>query len=299
MHDKKAIEGLIKKLGTARSADLRREILATLIRLYYGEAEYTGLWWGIRPENSGPYFDAEEWDQTPRIGSVITSAVLDADPDTANFLRKELARHRVELEGLPKSIAAAAAIETVTPLVVRVADPNNPNQIGNMTFDAATGRTLRTKGDAAKGKTHFKTQSCNACHTDADGQTLKGPHLVDIGKRYNATELIESILKPSAKIAQGFETYLFEMEDGRTFTGFVVSQRAKSIMIREANGVPRELKLSEIESKVIQKQSNMPEGIANNLTPEELADLVAYLQSLVVSDPNAKASDPLPASKTP
>jgi len=27
--------------------------------------------------------------------------------------------------------------------------------------------------------------------------------------------LVESILKPSAKIAQGFETYLFEMADGK------------------------------------------------------------------------------------
>src|SRR5581483_8447811 len=95
MHDRKAVDGLIKKLGTTRAAELRRDILATLIRLHYREADYNGAWWGIRPENAGPYYDPVEWDQSKRIAAVLTSAVLDADPDTAAVLRTELARHRV------------------------------------------------------------------------------------------------------------------------------------------------------------------------------------------------------------
>src|SRR5204862_8152962 len=101
MHDQRAVEGLIKKLGTTRAAELRRDVLATLVRLYYREADYKGVWWGIRPENTGPYYDAVEWDQSSRIGAVITSAVLDADPNTASYLRAELARHRVSLNGSP------------------------------------------------------------------------------------------------------------------------------------------------------------------------------------------------------
>jgi putative heme-binding domain-containing protein len=284
MHDRKAVEGLIRKLGATRSADLRREILATLIRLYHREADYKGAWWGIRPENTGPYYDAVEWDLSPRIGAVLTSAVLDADAETATFLRSELTRHRVSLKGLPARPEVVTGGGKETPLVVPKADPKNPNQIGNITYEAAAKRALAGKGDAAKGKALFKAQSCSACHTDADGQAPKGPHLVDIGKRYTATELVESILKPSAKIAQGFETYLFEMTDGRVFTGFVVSESAKSVLVRDASGLQRELKLSQIESRTIQKQSMMPDGIINNLTPEDLADLIAYLQSLTGAD---------------
>src|SRR5262249_51862678 len=150
---------------------------------------------------------------------------------------------------------------------------------------------------AEKGKALFKAQSCSACHTDADGQVLKGPHMVDIGKRYSATELAESILKPSTKIAQGFETYLFEMADGRVFTGFVVSESAKSVLVRDATGLQRELKLAQIESRKIQKQSMMPEGIVNNLAPEDLADLVAYLQSLTGGDSsNQQVPGPAPGA---
>ena len=115
MHDKKTVEGLIKKLGTVRSSELRRDILATLIRLYHREADYKGVWWGIRPENTGPYFDAVEWDQSKRIEAVLTSAVLDADPDTAAFLRAELARHRVSLKGLPSRPETGPGVEKEIP----------------------------------------------------------------------------------------------------------------------------------------------------------------------------------------
>jgi putative membrane-bound dehydrogenase-like protein len=300
MHDKKTVEGLIKKLGTTRAADLRRDILATLVRLYYREAGYQGVWWGIRPENTGPYYDAVKWEQTKRIEAVLTSAVLDADADTAAFLRRELARHRVSLGGLPSRVEASQSTEKEAPVVVPKADPNNPNQIGNLTYEAAARRALGARGDAVKGAVLFKAQSCSACHTDADGQVLKGPHMVDIGKRYNAAELVESILKPSEKIAQGFETYSFEMTNGTVFSGFVVSERAKSVLIREGTGTPRELRLDQIEARTIQKQSMMPDGVVNNRTPEELADLIAYLQSLTSGDAPKKpdaAPPPAPAKK--
>jgi putative membrane-bound dehydrogenase-like protein len=295
MHDKKTVEGLIKKLGTTRAAELRRDLLATLVRLYHREANYKGVWWGIRPENEGPYYDAVEWDQSKWIGAVLTSAALDGDADTAAFLRTELARHRVSLPGLPSRPELAPAVEKETPVVVPKADLNNPNQIGNMTYEATARRALAARGDAAKGKALFKTQSCSACHTDADGQALKGPHLVDIGKRYSAAELVESVLKPSAKIAQGFETYRFEMANGKVYSGFVVSERARSVLIREGTGVQHELPLAQIESRTIQKQSMMPDGVVNNLTPEGLADLIAYLQSL---SGGGEATKPSAADRT-
>jgi putative heme-binding domain-containing protein len=259
---------------------LRRGILATLIRLYHREADYKGSWWGIRPDNTGPYYDRQEWDLSKRIGAVITVAVLDGDADTAGFLRSELGRHRVNLAGVSVASGAVPPAEKETPIVLLKADPKNPNQIGNLTYEAAAQRALRARGDAAKGKVLFKAQSCAACHTDADGQTPKGPHLVDIGKRSKADELVESILKPGAKIAQGFETYTFELKDGRVFTGFVVSEGARAVLIRDATGVQRELPQSAIEARHRQIQSAMPDGVVNNLTPGQLADLIAYLQSL-------------------
>jgi putative membrane-bound dehydrogenase-like protein len=280
MHDKKTVDGLIQKLRTTHSSELRREVLTTLIRLYHREADYRGVWWGITPENSGPYFDAIEWEQSKRIETVLTNAIRDADPDTASLLLTELTRNKVSLKGLPNRPENDPAAEKEIAIVVQKADPKNPNQIGNMPPETALRRALEAKGNADRGKSLFKAQSCSACHTDSDGQALKGPHLVGIGKRYSATELAESILKPSDKLAQGYEPYLFEMKNGKTHLGFIVSTSARTLRIREGTGLQHELPLAQIESQTIQKQSIMPEGLAHNVTPEQLADLIAYLQSL-------------------
>jgi putative membrane-bound dehydrogenase-like protein len=279
MHDPKAVDGLIKKLATAHSPELRRGILTTLIRLYHREADYDGSWWGIRPDSTGPYYDRVEWAMSKRIGAVITAAVLDGDTESVAFLRNELDRHQVMLSGLASRTSAVAA-EKESPLVLPKADPNDPNQIGNLAYEMVVRRALAAKGDTAKGKLLFKSQSCVACHTDADGQTPKGPHLVDIGQRYKPDELAESILKPSAKLAQGFETWRFDMANGKTFTGFVVSERAATVLIREPSGVRHELAKRDIESRTRVEGSAMPDGLVSNLTPEQLADLIAYLQSL-------------------
>ena len=204
LHEPKAVEGLVKKLATTRSPEVRRDILATLVRLYHREADYQGSWWGIRPDTTGPYFDPREWEGSARIASVLKAAILDGDLETATFLRGELARMRVHLEGLPADSGSESpkAEEEIRVLIAK-ADPKNANQIGNMSYEAAARRALQAKGDAERGRSLFTAQSCRACHTDADGQTPKGPHLVDIGKRYSPAELVESILKPSARSPRG------------------------------------------------------------------------------------------------
>ena len=280
MHDPKAVEGLIKKLSTVHSAEARRGILAALVRLYHREAEYDGTWWGIRPDTSGPYYDPQEWEKSGRIASVLKAAVSDGDTMTASFLRGELRARHVSLKGLPAGAGDRPKPEDEIRVVLAKADPKNPDQIGNLSFEAAARRALQATGDAARGKALFAAQSCRACHTDADGQTPKGPHLVDIGKRYKPAELVESILKPSAKLAQGYESYNFAMADGRVFSGFVVSEGPSIVQIRESSGALHELKRSDIEERRRQETSAMPEGIAATLTPEALADLIAYLCSL-------------------
>jgi putative heme-binding domain-containing protein len=100
------------------------------------------------------------------------------------------------------------------------------------------------------------------------------------GCPYHFKCLTLSRATPSAKLAQGYETYPFETTNGRVFQGFVVGERADATVIRESNGVQRELRKAEIETRTMQAQSTMPDGLVANLTPEQLADLIAYLQSL-------------------
>ena len=248
------------------------------MRLYHREGDYKGGWWGTRPDNVGPYFDRQKWAASDEIAAVLKTAASD-DRATAEFIGKELARHVVKIEGLadPSQVASTDAPQAA--ITIASVDPQNKNLIANMGFEHALLRAAKATGDVKKGQELFTKQSCIQCHTSANGQTPKGPHLVDIGKRYKREELIESILRPSAKIAQGFDTFGFITTGGQVLTGFVVSESADAVTVAKRTAC--RTRLSSTTSKSGRARiSMMPDGIAGNLTPEELADLLAYLESL-------------------
>jgi putative heme-binding domain-containing protein len=93
-------------------------------------------------------------------------------------------------------------------------------------------------------------------------------------------QLVESVVKPSAVIAQGFGTNVFATDSGKVLTGFVVRDAATEIEIRTAEGKSIVLAKDEIDERNESKVSVMPDGLVNNLTIEELASLLAYLESL-------------------
>lgn len=279
MHDPAAVEGLIARLSK-ESDPARREVLFTsLIRLYHREGEYKGDWWGTRPDTTGPYYDREPWEKSDRIAAVLKTAVADAGPELTEHIRTQLAKHVVKIDGIA-ALADATPTEKAKPIVVPEVDPNNPKQIANRDVADVYADVLALEGDATRGERLFVQQSCVACHTFKDGQMPKGPHLVDIGKRSKPPELLQSILEPSKKIAQGFDTYTFVTQEGKQVVGFVTGESADTIRVRQTNGLPVELAKEYLDDRVKQELSMMPKGIVGNLTAEELADLLAYLQTL-------------------
>lgn len=281
MHDDIAVTGLIQHLATEKGFVPQTEILAALIRLYYQEGRYEKNWWGTRPDRTGPYYDRQPWAQSPRIAATVKSVYDSGDIALKLAIVDQLRRHLVRIDGIETGPPDEAnSQETSQPITMPVVDPQNKNQIANLPYAVVAERALNTPGEAARGRVLFEQQSCIACHTFAPGQAPKGPHLVDIGKRYKRAELIESILKPSAKIAQGFDTYAFITEQGKIYTGFVVGESAEEIHLRQANGLAVTIPQQEIEERAKQPQSMMPEQIVGNLTPEQLSDLLAWLESL-------------------
>ena len=139
---------------------------------------------------------------------------------------------------------------------------------------------LKDKGDATLGATLFEKQGCVNCHAIAKGQPIKGPYLGDVTTRYNRAELTESILKPSARIAQGFETKKFALNSGQTYEGFVVRESGDEIEMRNSSGAVSLISKKDIEETSKSELSVMPQGLLDPLTPHDLASLLAYLESL-------------------
>lgn len=152
--------------------------------------------------------------------------------------------------------------------------------ISSLGFEKTFALAIETKGDAVRGKELFTKQGCIACHTVSPGEAPKGPFLGGISARYNKQELAESILKPSAKIAQGFDTQAFKTKDGTVTEGFVTRESGDEVELRIATGAAITLNKKDIDRRAKRDKSIMPEGLVANLTPQDLASLLAYLQSL-------------------
>ena len=234
MHTPEAVDGLIARLGVERDTDRRMEILTTLIRLCQQETPYDASWWGIRPDTTGPYYDPKPWAKSPEIKTVLLTALHELDEESAAKMRIELKRHQLNI-GIDSKVAEMPAYES-QPIAIEPVDPSNSKQIGNISYENVLAQVLAMQGNADSGASIFKARSCNACHTSIAGQKPIGPHLADIGKRYKANELIESILKPSEKIAQGYETQRFLLENGTVVSGFVISENGRQISLRDSQG---------------------------------------------------------------
>ncbi len=281
LHNADIVNGLLQRLDAAEDNSSKGDLLSILIRLYNKEGEYKQGWWGTRPDRTGPYYDRQPWEQTSKIEAAIVKSYNNSDELIKDRIVNDLIRHRIKPKSLPKSLFEEQNSEEPTqPIVIPTVDPNNPNQIANMKFEDVVAKAMSISGNAKQGRKLFLQQSCVACHTYREGQSPKGPHLVDIGKRYKREELIESILKPDAKIAQGFDTYSFVTTKGLIHYGFVVGESAEDLQLRQANGLSQTLFRTDIEERLKRKESMMPKGIANNLTVEELANLLAFLQQL-------------------
>ncbi len=113
-------------------------------------------------------------------------------------------------------------------------------------------------------------------------QAPKGPFLGGIGARYTRAELYESILKPNAKIAQGFETQWFRTaaSGNEPLDGFVTRESGEEIELRNLTGTATVLRKDQVKSRGKREISMMPIGLVEPLSPHELASLIAYMESL-------------------
>ena len=142
---------------------------------------------------------------------------------------------------------------------------------------------LAMEGDIERGREVFfrdGSTSCKSCHRiQGQGETL-GPDLTEIGKKYPPNDMLLHLLEPSRFIDPKYVTHLLETVDGRVFTGLVVEQTDREVRLKSAQNEDLRVAVEEIEVLVPQQKSLMPELLLRDLTPQEVADLLAFLGSL-------------------
>ncbi len=152
-------------------------------------------------------------------------------------------------------------------------------QIAGMKYEDVFA-SVQKGGDAAQGKEMFLRAGCIACHTITPDEPPKGPILSAVAKIYDRAALTESILKPNAKLAQGFESVWFKTKKAGQVEGFITREGGDSVDVRNVVGQTVTIEKGDVVERGKREQSMMPEGLLNAFAPADLANLLAYIESL-------------------
>jgi putative heme-binding domain-containing protein len=136
--------------------------------------------------------------------------------------------------------------------------------------------SLTLKGDASRGQIVYRRE-CMNCHKLRGEGFDVGPSLGTVQHR-SPQEILIHVLDPNREVSPNFLEYTVRMTDGRVLNGLIAAETDAGLTLRRAQNQEDNILRSEIDEIGSSGQSLMPEGMEQKITPQELADLIAYLR---------------------
>lgn len=162
---------------------------------------------------------------------------------------------------------------------VRVGDDEVWKIVGFVKRLGSQGLSEKAPGNAEAGKAIYAKNGCAGCHRIGTNGTDLGPDLTDIGRRRGLLFLNESLAKPEAFVPNSYRAVQLVMKSGPNVAGIRLNEDDLSVQVRDIAGNPRSYMKENIKELRRDKPSLMP-SYETRLSKQELADLVAYLNSL-------------------
>jgi putative membrane-bound dehydrogenase-like protein len=200
---------------------------------------------------------------------------------TANLLLGEIEKGNLQKDIIgPNQIRALAVIESDTIRqqvksiwgTVRLEDAAHRQRIvGEMTQYLLKD----ARGDAVKGLAVYD-RICGQCHQLHGRGYEVGPEITRNG-RSNFEQLVVSVFDPSLVIGEAYQSVTVLTSDGRALSGLVLERSAQRIVLKVQGGKTETVPLDEVDEIRQNVQSLMPEGVEEQMTKQEVADLFALL----------------------
>jgi putative heme-binding domain-containing protein len=144
---------------------------------------------------------------------------------------------------------------------------------------AAYRSALDLRSDNARGKVVFK-KNCAVCHRLENEGFEVGPDLLSALRNKSVEQLLDDILDPSKEVDPRYLNYQITTKKGQTFSGLIAADTAASVTLRRGEKAEDTILRDQIEEIQATGKSVMPEGLEMQLSPQEVADLIAYLRSV-------------------
>ncbi|HWB14366.1 MAG TPA: PVC-type heme-binding CxxCH protein [Pirellulales bacterium] len=135
-------------------------------------------------------------------------------------------------------------------------------------------------GDVRRGQAIFNSTkaACVTCHTIGYLGGRLGPDLTRVGQIRNSRDLLESIVLPSASFVRSYEPVTVVTVAGLTHNGLLRKDAADEVVLVKSPTEEIHIAREDVEEMRPGAVSIMPQGLDKQLTAQELADLVAFLQ---------------------
>jgi len=134
-------------------------------------------------------------------------------------------------------------------------------------------------GDAAAGAIVFQNQgACMQCHMIGGKGGVQGPALDTIGKRLSGEKILESLVNPSAEIAEGYGLFTLTTKSGEALAGRLGKETGTEVELILPTGETKTISKGQIKERAGPSSAMPPMALA--LPPKDLRNLITYLSSL-------------------
>jgi putative membrane-bound dehydrogenase-like protein len=161
------------------------------------------------------------------------------------------------------------------------------NREGRAEVLARYSSAARLPGAASKGAELFD-RNCASCHALHGLGHDVGPSLAALHDK-EPEYWLKNILDPNAVIEPRFVAYNIETKDGRSLSGVIQAETSTALTLVQGGGAAETILRSAIQEIRASGLSLMPEGLEQNLTPQDLADLIAFAKQ---GRPPKRATNP-------
>ncbi len=136
-------------------------------------------------------------------------------------------------------------------------------------------------GDIRRGQAIFNSPktACSACHAIGYLGGNVGPDLTKIGQIRNERDLLEAIVYPSASFVRSYEPMIVATKDGEEYSGVLRKDAADEVVLATGPNTEQRIARNDITDLRPGAVSVMPSGLAEQLTKEEVADLLTFLRA--------------------
>ena len=136
-------------------------------------------------------------------------------------------------------------------------------------------------GDIRRGQAIFNSQkaACFSCHALGYQGGHVGPDLTSIGTVRTERDLLESIVYPSASFVRSFEPFIVTTKSDESYSGILRKDAADEVVLVTGPNAEARIARADIAEMRPGTVSLMPAGLDEQLTRQELADLLAFLKS--------------------